>query len=117
MITYLIIGFQFYDKYDNFLKLNRFGIITTAKRTYIPINKIFVNSRLEFVKADSTIYSNTNLTVDERDFVKEKSEFKIIYLIDKPERYWKLENYENYSVGFSFFFFFGPCSLIGGLFL
>jgi hypothetical protein len=57
LIIYSLSGFQFYDKHSEFLKLIRKGIITTARRKCIPVNRLIVKYRLKFLKADNTLFS------------------------------------------------------------
>ena len=115
LIMYSISGFQFWERNNAYNKLMKSGIITTATQTCIPINRLIVKYVFEFDKADGTKFIRTTRTVDERDFVPERPKRDIIYLLDKPEKYWELYEYKNFNFGGSAFFFFGPYGLIGSL--
>jgi hypothetical protein len=115
VIMYSLSAIQFYQRQSDFLKLSKDGIITLAKTTFIPKNYNADHYRLEFVSKDGRQISHTAKCGDERTFIKDYSNLRVIYLIDKPEKYWDLPDFENYSSGWSLFFFFGPYGLIGTL--
>jgi hypothetical protein len=113
VIMYSLSAIQFYHRQSEFLKLSKDGITTLAKTTFIPKNYNADHYRLEFVTKDGRQVSHTAKCGDERTFNKDYSNFKVIYLIDKPDKYWDLPDFKNYSLGGSIFFFFGPYGLIG----
>lgn len=113
VIMYSLSVIQFYKRHSDFLKLREDGVITLAKTTFIPKNYNADHYRLEFVTKEEKQISHTAKCGNERIFIKDYSNLKVIYLIDKPEKYWDLPDFENYSLGWSIFFFFGPYGLIG----
>lgn len=113
LIMYSLSGFQFYERNKSFKKLKNDGIVTKATQTCLPVNRLIVKYVFEFKMTDGRNFVKTTTTVDERDYVAERPEREIIYLLNHPENYWELEEYENYSVGGDIFFFFGPYGLIG----
>jgi hypothetical protein len=113
IMMYSLSAIQFYQRQNDFLTLRNDGIITQAKTTFIPKNYNADHYRLEFVTKDGDKISHTAKCGDERTFIEKYKNLKVIYLIDKPEKYWDLPDFESYSLGWSIFFFFGPYGLIG----
>jgi hypothetical protein len=113
IIMYSLSTIQFYQRHSDFLKLKKAGILTSAKTTFIPKNYNADHYRLEFVTKDGRKISHTSKCGDERTFIEKHTNVKVIYLINKPEKYWDTNEFENYSLGGSIFFFFGPYGLIG----
>jgi hypothetical protein len=113
IIMFSLSGFQFYKRDNSYKNLRNNGIVTTATQTCVPLNKLIVKYIFEFKMADGRKFVRTTKTLDERSYVQERPEREVIYLLDKPEKFWELNDYENYSFGGSLFFFFGPYGLIG----
>jgi hypothetical protein len=108
----MVSGFCFYEKNSNYNKLKRRGIIADAKTTYVPKLYNADHYKLEFTTQDGKIVTSISKCNDEATFIKEYSKLKVIYLPEKPYKFWELPSFENYSVGYTFFFFFGVCGVL-----
>ena len=113
IIMYSISVIQFCQHHNEFLSLSKDGITAQAKTTFIPKNYNADHYRVEFVTKNGDTISHTEKCGNEWTFIEEYKNLKVIYLIDKPEKYWDLPDFESYSLGWSIFFFFGPYGLIG----
>jgi hypothetical protein len=110
---YSLSGFQFYQRQNEYKRLSKEGIITTAELTYTAINWIICEYRFEFTKLDGTKYFRNSKSIDERNDNIYDHRPKIIYLTNEPQKYWELKDFNSYSQSWSIFFFFGLYGLIG----
>lgn len=113
VFMYSISSIQFFQKESDFKRLKEEGIITSAKTTFIPKDFNADHYCLEFVTQDGRKISRTAKCGDEATFIEKYKNAKVIYLTDKPDKYWDFPTFEDYSSGWSIFFFFVPYGLIG----
>jgi hypothetical protein len=111
LLMFLICGTIFYFKTNTYQELKSKGIITNATTTFIPKN--YINYyKLVFETQDRRTITRVAKCYDENSFKMKYSELKVIYLLGKPEKFWSLSDFENYSLGHTLFFLFGVCGIL-----
>jgi hypothetical protein len=112
IIFYSLSSYQFYEDYNQYLKLKKDGIVTGTKVKYE--KKLF-----------SWFYILEFTTTDGKKVIKEgkcgnypecKSFFdnlKVIYSPEKPNDFLELPYFNKYSLGYKIFFYFGLYGFTG----
>jgi len=110
---YSLSSYQFFSVHNNYKKLKKEGIIVQTKTQFIPKDYDVNYYQLEFETLDGRQIKKRGKCGSEKRYKEFYSNLKVIYLKDDPNNFLELPYFENYSLGYKIFFFFGLYGLIG----
>ncbi len=110
---YSLSTMQFVSNFKNYKKLKEEGITVKAETKFIPRKYDADYYHLEFITTDGKTVTKTGKCGDKEGFDDFYADLKVVYHLDDPDDYLELPYFENYSLGYKIFFFFGLYGIIG----
>ncbi len=116
IIFYSFSTYQFYEDYTQYIRLKENGIITDTDVKYK--EKLFSWFYiLEFTTASGKKITKEGKCGNYPDCKNFYDNLKVIYYTANPDDFLELPYFDNYSIGYKIFFYFGLYGIVGSFIL
>ena len=117
ILMYGLSTFQFNQDYSNYKTLENRGVVSETTSEFIP-KKIDVDYyKFSFSTPDGHIITETGKCGDKKRFDEFYSNLEVVYDPTNPNNYLEKPYFDNYSLGYKVFFYFGLYGMVGTMVL
>ncbi len=112
-VFYGLSFFQFYQDFSLYKNLAQSGIVVNTCAEFIPKKFDVDYYKFTFKTLEGQIIAETGKCGDRENFDEYYSNLQVVYAPGNPGDYLKKPDFDNYSLGFKIFFYFGLYGLCG----
>ncbi len=114
-VSYSLSSFQFYQDYSLYENLTQSGIVVNTNAEFVPKKFDVDYYKFTFKTLNGQIISKSGKCGGKEHFDEYYKNLQVVYNPKNPEDYLEKPNFDNYSLGYKIFFYFGLYGFCGTL--